>query len=313
MRDSVKIDETSAPPDKIIPGRHIRDYLWCIKSPPVVKAGAPGVYFPDQAFWADLNCPVPAQLPRPPDPNRFKLGYHFEHLVNAWAGQNETVEPLARNLQVVEDKRTLGGFDLLLRRNKIVEHWELAVKFYIGVGDMADPSRWFGPNTADRLDIKFGRMTSHQLQLSKFPAAKNLLGERNLAVSKIVAMVKGRLFYPWDVYATGRFTPPPFVADTHERGWWLQASALQKLADPDWRYVALPKSLWLAPIAPPDDVNLMDFEQLSRLVFDPSMQPCIHIAIVDKSGSELSRGFINHPRWLSSTNRPSQSTSAQPP
>lgn len=284
--------------------RAYADFEWCIHSPALIREAGPGVFCPSDSFWNELAAPLPATLPAPPDPHRFRLGYHFEALVSAWAGHAPGVNTIARNVQVFAGKRTLGEFDLLLKRDGRTEHWELAVKFFLAAGDPADPSRWFGPNTSDRFDLKFNRMRDHQLTLSDRAEAAPTLSQLGADAPAVAAMVKGRLFHPFERFAAASWTYPDSVNPNHCRGWWIDAAQVDELNHLGQTFVWLPKSLWLAPVAASHRVQVMDIAALRAHVAAPRAQPAEQFAVLDEAGNETSRGFVVSPTWIERTKTP---------
>ena len=301
MRGSERTEGVSGP-GRPTPTRARADLTWCIRSPSLLAPGHGRTWYPDDAFWTAQALHGPQSLPVPPDPHRFRLGNHFETLVATWVDHAPDLTLLTRNLQVFDAKRTVGEFDLLLERDGSPEHWELAVKFYLAAGDGADPTRWFGPNTADRFDLKFNRMREHQLVLSQHPAGLATLASKGIASPSVAAMVKGRLFHPLARYLDGTWVVPETVNPSHCRGWWVSREALAELQALGDRFVWLPKSLWLAPIEPAHNLASIGFSALAERVADARAQQAEHYAILGPDGAETSRGFVVSPLWIARTN-----------
>lgn len=244
------------------------------------------------------NEAIPLNLPAPPHPHHFRLGRHFEQLLKAWLETSSRYELLASNLQVMAGKTTTGEFDFLVGCGAETEHWEAAVKFYLGTGDGSDLACWFGPNTQDRFDIKYARLIDHQLRLADTPAAGKLLEKMGLTVTRSRCLMKGRLFHPWDRFAKGDFLLPPGVNPAHEKGWWLSYFDFTRLFnDLGHRYVYLPKSLWLSPLVGEDIHNPLSFYETCELLESSLAEQATHLAIVSE-GREVSRGFIVGNAWL---------------
>ena len=295
--------ENGAQPTQPVSTRAFADYEWCIRSPAMIREAGPGVNCPTDAVWAEQPAPFPNILPKPPDPHHFRLGHHFEALVGAWTQVSPSLTPVANNLQVFAGKRTVGEFDLLVEQSGRVEHWELAVKFYLAADHPDDPTRWFGPNTADRFDLKFARMRDHQLQLSRHPRAIETLAVLGIRAPNVTAMVKGRLFHDFQRYIDAAWVYPDSVNPGHCRGWWLEQRHLARLLELGESFVWLPKSLWLAPIAAGDSVVTLDLSDLRDCVAAAKTKPAEQFAVLDENGNETSRGFIVSPSWISRTRR----------
>ncbi len=305
--------------------RAIRDLKWCLGSPGLVTAGDPAYLWPDDQFFSTLLATSQftgsqhTPPPRPPANHHFRLGQHFEQLLLYWLGHQTRYELVDANLQVNDHHRTVGEFDLLVRLAGEIQHWEAAVKFYLGRGDTTDPAHWFGPNTSDRFDIKYARLVRHQLCLSRHPVASDALARRGIGVTSSLCFMKGRLFYPHEDYFGGspRSNPaaPHFVNPNHLQGWWLETENFGDKMDPAARYVHLEKRDWLAPLicgggngeansecngegnGEGDGMSHADMQAY----LDDGREPATHVAVLDKTGTETSRGFVVDQRWLQST------------
>ena len=293
--------------------RSHRDLAWSLQSAPLCTGDAP--LWPDDDWFRTLPTPRLDEYPHPRDPHHFRLGQHFEALYGAWLGRCEDRRALKANLQVQAGKRTLGEFDPIVEDRGAVEHWELAVKFYLGHGPLEQASAWYGPNTADRLDIKVGRMLEHQLLLSSYPEASALLQRLHIDLERVRCIIKGRLFYPAAIYRTSPSAPrtlprPAFVNPTHEAGWWMTVDEFSRLG-PGAIYAYLPKSLWLAPLLA-GDAPLLNHGDVCALLSGTRAQHTIHFAIVDDTGIEQSRGFIVNQQWLDAVGGAANTTTDTP-
>ena len=178
-----------------------------------------------------------AQLARQPRPQR--LGHHFENLVASALGQHPRFEIVARNVPLRQGADTLGELDLLVRDHSdgALCHWELALKFYLGLPGETLPRGWPGPDPRDQLADKATHLFDQQLTRSEQPVVKSLLAARGWTVQRRVLLTRGRLFYPC------QGTPPvcPWLHSGHQRGIWRYAG--EQSAQPP----AVPHHLWHLP------------------------------------------------------------------
>ncbi len=177
----------------------------------------------------------------------WKVGLYFEALLEFWLARTPSYQLLARNLQVQAAGRTLGALDFVVRDSGgAVEHWEVAVKFYLQHEPSDAWGAWVGPNKRDRLDRKLDRMRDHQVPLSATPEAAAALARIGVSYpDKRVAVVKGTLFEAWDapgVRPTG-FVPGGAI------GQRVCLSALSQLLEeqPRRRWCQREKPDWLGP------------------------------------------------------------------
>lgn len=240
------------------------ELAWVIASPPLLAAAAMQPYASFSAqnylqFWRDWQ---PTLAPESLLPAQ--LGRRFETRWQQWLTGHPRWQLRASRLPVRLAGRTLGEFDLLVhdRDAGCTEHWELAVKFYLGDGDLDDPACWWGPQRQDRLDRKQERLLMQQLPLSGTPAGQAALDAAGLAVSTVRAVVKGRFYYPL-THADHRAR---FADPAHLRGVWATAPAwldwLQ--AQPERLACPWPRQQWLQ--ARPATIAWRPFRELVRQV-----------------------------------------------
>lgn len=234
----------------------VRNLAWSLGSPPLLLRGDAGVEWPDDAWYTGLLngfMPRLRALDAAPEPllDRLarsrdrRLGRYFEILWQYWLEQDPRYELLFANLPVRDAGRTLGEFDLIVRdrRRGTTEHWEIALKFYLGQGDTAQPGSWWGPARRDRLDRKTARLLQHQCRLSGHPQAREQLAALGVRIDVCRILLKGRLFYPY----RSRAPAPSGSNPAHLRGEWIRACELASLPDGNW--LALEKHDWLAPLS----------------------------------------------------------------
>lgn len=166
--------------------------------------------------------------------NSHRLGVYFEQLWDFAFTHHPDYTLLARNLAVRSQEQTLGELDFVVRYlpDNAVEHWEVAVKFYLQVD-----GHWVGPGLRDRLDIKLARMRDHQLPIAQSQPAVEALRHRALRLDRQWTLMPGRLFCALDNRPSG-------LAGRH---WWADAHSFRSRIAPSTTYwLLLPKPAWLA-------------------------------------------------------------------
>ncbi|AAZ18301.1 conserved hypothetical protein [Psychrobacter arcticus 273-4] len=131
-----------------------------------------------------------------PSPNR--LGFHFEGLLSFWlkdgfARRLHPYETLANNVQLFNGKQTTGELDLILYNHaeNLVEHWELAIKFFMGSAPFA-PENWVGINSNDNLQRKMTHMQTKQFCTVWIDTENH----GQVSIDKRYGVIKGRFFLP---------------------------------------------------------------------------------------------------------------------
>lgn len=288
----------------------VRDLAWALLSPALLANTTPGQRHPLQAScWmqqpqqlADWLAqqdkdagPLHAWLAAKPVR---RLGLYYERLWQFALHAAPDVEVVAANLPIRQNGQTLGELDLLLRDDEGEHHLELAVKFYLGTGG-GDAADWLGPGSQDRLDLKLGHLTQHQLPLSARREARATLEELQLGDTRSAFWLGGYLFYPWP----GDCSSPRGAAPEHCQGRWLRQRDWDTFAatKPDARWQPLPRLAWLAPAliktgeAWPADT----FQQWLKLLRPDAQAQLLVRLEEDHAGDwrEVERIFLVNDQW----------------
>ncbi|MGG8497778.1 DUF1853 family protein [Tenacibaculum sp. TC6] len=133
-------------------------------------------------------------------PEKLRLGKQVERFVSFELQHTEHIKLLAENIQIQQEKMTLGELDCLLLENNIPVHLEIIYKFYL-----YDPSittseinKWIGPNRRDSLTQKLTKLTEKQLPLLYSNECKIYLETIGFSSETMVQKVyfKAQLFVP---------------------------------------------------------------------------------------------------------------------
>lgn len=293
----------------------VRDLAWSLASPPLLAPTAPAGAWPDAGWGARLLAasqdwlaaldrdlaPLQEALAR----RSGRLGAYFESLLDAWLSWpgNPLYRRLHHGLPVRRDKLTLGEFDFLVEELATgeVQHWEVAVKFYLGIAPGGSAADWVGPGLKDRLDLKLERLLRQQLPLATRPEARALLLQLGLPGPRPLGLVRGRFFYPADACAAD--WAPAVAAPGHLRGWWMPAPRfLHHFGDAGLAWLRLPREHWLAPVQlqpAAGAVRIGEPATAGALVeawqSSADNRAAAVVGLVD--GQEVTRGFITPPTW----------------
>ncbi|MEE9342790.1 MAG: DUF1853 family protein [Gammaproteobacteria bacterium] len=292
----------------------VRDLAWSIGSPALVQVDDSRTTWKTTEWFTEIHeayRPFLKQLDQQPDELLLwlaecpchRLGSYFEKLWGFWLTTNKRYRLLQANLPVRDLTKTIGEFDFLVEDTRTGEHqhWELAVKFYLGVGKLDQTCHWWGPMKRDRLDLKLTHMQQQQCRLSEHPEGQRLLAEKGIEVTSRCAIMKGRLFYPLN--APG-IIDAQWFGNLHLQGWWTTRSEFTRQANPNGQFKSLDKVQWLSEIQATD--NLQPLEDTLRHLED-ARQPKM-IAIL-QGRKEISRGFITPDHWSDSIQKqPGRST-----
>ncbi|MDP1539488.1 MAG: DUF1853 family protein [Moraxellaceae bacterium] len=291
----------------------VRDLAWAIGSSPLQQRSGLAVHWPDANWCAqqlalasdwlnELDANPQALINHLSASNDRRLGRRFEDLLAFWLSwpDNPNYSLLLRNHALRNAERTLGEIDFLVRNKQTnaIEHWEVAVKFYLGTPQ----GLWLGPGQRDRLDLKLLRLDQHQLKLTQLVAGQDWLAQLDLPQPidiKPVCLVKGRLFYPQHF----DLAPPPSASPTHLRAtWFTHDEFLAQANHHQLRWQLLDKTYWLAQLHH-DTAKLLYEHTLSadELVSCLSAEdPRYAIAIIGLTpANEAIRAFLAPNTWPS--------------
>ena len=194
--------------------------------------------------------------------NMKMLGTYFEALWDFYLSYSPKTKLITKNLQVIQDKRTLGEFDFIYEnlepRNFV--HLEVAVKYYLGVPeidhcrnvDYSSLDCWIGPNINDRLDIKLDKLINFQSRLSESNRGKELLSQFSINEITPEICLLGYLFYPLNE----SMKPPTDSNKKHNRGYWTPLANLNSLVSKEEYWQVIEKPFWLSPLEVESETKL---------------------------------------------------------
>lgn len=123
-----------------------------------------------------------------------RLGLRFEYLIWFWLQERgyHDYQLLAHSLQIIEAKNTLGELDFVVlnQATQQIEHWEVALKYYLGEADLSLPN-WYGLNREDTLYKKL-----HHFSHQQFKFDTVLIEAQHYAINQRRAIMKGQLYLP---------------------------------------------------------------------------------------------------------------------
>ena len=133
-------------------------------------------------------------------PDKIRLGKLVERFVYYQLENNQSIEVLAKSLQVIQDKLTIGELDCVLKDLESYIHLEIVYKFYLYDASLGplEIDKWIGPNRKDSLSQKLNKLTQKQLPLISHFRTKELLLELgvDLHVLKQKVFFKAQLYVP---------------------------------------------------------------------------------------------------------------------
>jgi len=199
-------------------------------------------FHPDQTWEQHFQNYLPRlkQLDESPEPllqfmSRLKstrLGLRFENLLWFWLQEDQyhCYQLLGHSIQKIDGARTLGELDFLVfnKKTQQVEHWEVALKYYLGEGEL-NLEQWIGLNREDTLSKKLYHFTDKQFQFSD---------ALDFEIQQRFAVLKGQLYLPLNL--PQQQSVPDWVNLTRRHGMWGTVI-------PNSKFYRLQRHEWLCP------------------------------------------------------------------
>ena len=162
-----------------------------------------------------------------------RLGLRFEMFIWFWLlDQNyHSYELLGHSIQKITGPKTLGELDFLLLNTEThkIEHWEVALKYYLAERDFS-LACWYGLNRSDTLLRKLNHFSQKQFQFED--ALEYKIGSR-------FAVLKGQLYLP---VAHPQQVIPAWVNLKRRLGCWGSQIPAKTAA-----YYRLDRQEWICP------------------------------------------------------------------
>lgn len=144
---------------------------------------------------SDFETQKPKGIKETTFPEIKRLGKRAEFIFEQILNSSKEIKLLGKNIQLIENGKTIGEIDYLLGYKKTTIHLELATKFYLWdeTLDSKLVNQWIGPNRKDHLHLKLSRLKDHQFPIIKSPTFLKL-GQPQ--PDKQCLLLKAMLFIP---------------------------------------------------------------------------------------------------------------------
>jgi hypothetical protein len=283
---------------------HLRRIEWAISSPDLMDYPFCANYFRDDThkdsvnkLLAELDANSEAVHAHFDGLRHMPMGKYFEQLLLYIFDRDPRFEVLLANHQIIEDKTTIGEIDIILRdlKSNTVEHWEICLKFYLQTEPSSEQGLMLGPGAKDNMERKVSKLIGHQMQLSKHPSIKNLIGTENIE-SKL--FMKGQLFY----HLGQKKVITQNVNPGSETGYWCFLSQAKTMLSNELKWTTLQKPNWIGRLEGADDSEMLSSTEMIAFLhnhFEHNIHSllCVGFENTDRSCIELSRCFIVKEHW----------------
>ena len=172
-----------------------------------------------------------------------RLGQQVERIVSALIKSSSNYELLYQNIQLIDQKITIGELDFILKevQTDCCIHVELAYKFYLFnpkiEGRFID--KWVGPNQKDSLSAKLIKLQKRQFPLLYHPTAAASLPKIDSSTLQQQLCFLVSLYIP---YQNNIKLPANFQKSV--KGYYINISQLRTLDHRSFGYYIPPKREW---------------------------------------------------------------------
>lgn len=219
---------------------------------------------------------------------KLRLGKYIERFVSYQLAQEKSIKIISENVQIQQEKRTLGELDCIILKDNKPIHLEIIYKFYLydSSNGNSEIEHFIGPNKKDSLIEKLTKLKEKQLPLLYSKQCEAYLKSINLNALEIKQQVyfKAQLFVP---FANQNIELTNLNQDCI-CGFYINKKELEQYTNckfyipnkKDWLVVAHQNVNWL---------NLNQFKETSNTYLEREFSP---LCWLKKANGELKKIFL---------------------
>jgi hypothetical protein len=220
--------------------------------------------------------------------SKLRLGKLVEQFVFNEFSFDSSIEVLLENIQIQDEKITIGELDCILLQNKKPVHLEIVYKFYLydkSVGE-TEIEHWIGPNRKDSFIQKYRKLIDKQLPLLYHPKTVEILDKYNLNVNEIEQQVyfKAQLF-PYLSELNNEFD---IINNDCIDGFYIYKNELDKFKS--CKFYIPTKHNWL--VIPHTNVDWINYENFFFTVSESLEQKNAPLCWLKKPNGVISKFFV---------------------
>ncbi len=196
-------------------------------------------------------------------PKNLRLGHLAEKIVSELIKSSTNYKVLYENVQVLEDKKTIGEIDFIIQEintNRLI-HMELAYKFYLFDPNISSEAinNWIGPNRNDSLKEKLEKLKRKQFPLLYHDCAKSQFNNIDIdKVSQALCLLVS-LFIPYEYKAS--FNP---IYEKAVKGYYIRFEKFISLDNSEKTYYIPSKKEW--GVDPSENEIWIDFKGVEKYI-----------------------------------------------
>jgi len=196
-------------------------------------------------------------------PTNLRLGHMAERIVSELIKSSSNYEVLYENIQVTENKNTMGEIDFILKNliTAQIIHMELAYKFYLYDPTISSEeiNNWIGPNRNDSLKEKLEKLKRKQFPLLHHTSSKSMFNTIDIDETSQALCFLVSLFIPYDYKAN--FSP---VYEKAIQGYYINFETFTSIHKPEKSYYIPEKKEW--GMDPSENKNWTDYKNIENYI-----------------------------------------------
>ena len=196
-------------------------------------------------------------------PTNIRLGHLAEKIVSELIKSSTNYKVLYENVQVIEDKKTIGEIDFIIEdiNTKQLIHMELAYKFYLFDPNISSEpiNNWIGPNRNDSLKEKLEKLKRKQFPLLYHNCAKSKINNVEIDEASQALCFLVSLFIPYEYKAS--FNP---IYEKAIKGYFLNFETFNRLDHSAKTYYLPSKLEW--GMDPSENKNWTEFNGVEKFI-----------------------------------------------
>ena len=221
-------------------------------------------------------------------PTNLRLGHLAEKAVSELLKTSSNYEVLHENLQIIEERDTIGELDFIIQEVESAQviHLELAYKFYLYDPQLSlkPINCWIGPNRNDSLIEKLDKLKEKQFPMLHHPATKAALRPLNTNEISQALCLLASLYVPY-----GQTTDFANSYQAAIKGYYLDNATLLRLDNSGKQYYVPDKKEW--GMDPSEHRRWSPLEDISAQI-NTSLEEQRAVLCWQKEGAEYLEYFV---------------------
>ena len=219
-----------------------------------------------------------------------RLGKQVEKIVSGLITSSSNYEVLKENIQIIDDKITVGELDFIIKNLETnqISHLELVYKFYLydPNNSTIELEKWIGPNRKDSYIKKFEKLKNKQFPLLYKTQTANYLEGIDIAKLDQKLCFMATLFVPYTLLGNA-FS---LINNKAIVGYWHTLNEFKTVKNQATKYYLPQKTEW--GINPKFNNEWMSYSSIIELIRECHSRDFSPLCWVKKENNSFEQCFI---------------------